>query len=94
MSAPGSLFLRLSVPAQGGLRVIATEVAARVAEYLGDDKVDAATVSSAVDSVAAKVAPNGSDGEIHFDFREVDGDLLIEARCGHHTSHVRCPLPA
>jgi hypothetical protein len=40
------------------------------------------------------VAPNGSDADIEFDFRQVEGELLIEARCGARTSEVRCPLPA
>lgn len=94
MAAPGTLVLRLSVPAQGGLRVVATELAARVAEYLGDKVLDAAAVSAALEGVASRVAPNGSDADIEFDFRQVDGELLIEARCGARTSEVRCPLPA
>jgi hypothetical protein len=94
MAAPDTLVLRLSVPVQGGLRVIATELAARVAEYLGDQSSDAAAVATALENVASRVAPNGSEADIEFDFRQVDGELLIEARCGSRTSEVRCPLPA
>jgi hypothetical protein len=94
MAAPGTLVLRLSVPAQGVLREVATELAARVAEYLGDKAQDASAVSAALESVASRVAPNGSDADIEFDFRQVEGELLIEARCGSRTSEVRCPLPA
>lgn len=94
MPAPGTLVLRLSVPAQGVLRVVATDLAARVAEYLGDKARDAAAVSSALEGVASRVAPNGSDADIEFEFRQVEGELLIEARCGSRTSEVRCPLPA
>ena len=94
MTAPGTLVLRLSVPADGGLRVVATELAARVAEYLGDQGQDAAAVSAALEGVASRVAPAGSESNIEFEFRQVDGELLIEARCGSQTSEVRCPLPA
>ena len=54
----------------------------------------AAAVSAALESVASRVAPNGSDADIEFDFRQVEGELVIEARCGSRTSEVRCPLPA
>jgi len=76
------------------LREVATELAARVAEYLGDQARDALAVSAALESVASRVAPNGSDADIEFDFHQVEGELLIEARCGSRTSKVRCPLPA
>ena len=94
MAAPGTLVLRLSVPAEGVLREVATELATRVAEYLGDQTRDGAAVAAALESVASRVAPNGSDADIEFDFRQVEGELVIEARCGSRTSEVRCPLPA
>ena len=86
--------IRLSVPSQGGLRAVASELAPRVAECLGDKPADPASIAAAVDAVAARVAPAGSDGDIAFEFRQADGELLIEARCGSRTSEVRCPLPA
>jgi hypothetical protein len=94
MAAPGTLLLRLSVPAAGVLRDVAKDLAARVAEHLGDKALDAAAVSAALESVASRVAPEGTDADIEFDFRQVEGELLIEARCGARTSEVRCPLPA
>ena len=92
--APGGLVLRLSVPAAGDLRSIATDVATRVAGSLGDRAPDGAAVAAALDAVAARVAPPSNDAEITFDFRAVNGELLIEAHCGTRTSEVRCPLPA
>ena len=94
MPPPDALVLRLTVPAEGVLRVIAAELAARVAEYVGEKPPDPAVVSAALESVAARVAPKGVDAEIQFDFRDADGELLIEARCGSRSSEVRCPLPA
>ncbi len=94
MAASGTLVLRLSVPAQGELRPIAGEIAAKVALYLGDETSDVTAVGAALESVAARVAPNGSGGDIAFEFREIDGELVIEARCGTQSSEVRCPLPA
>ena len=86
--------LRLSVPYGGALRGIASDIAARVAEYLKDRAPDARVVSAAVDRVAASVAPASADAEITFAFRDVNGELLIEAHCGSRSSEVRCPLPA
>jgi hypothetical protein len=86
--------LRLSVPSGGELRIIAADVAKRVVEYLQERAPDAAAVASALDNVAANVAPASADTEITFDFRERNGELLIEAHCGSRSSEVRCPLPA
>lgn len=94
MAAPGTLVIRLSVPSQGGLRQVASDLAAHVAGHLGDTTRDAASVSAALDAVASRVAPAGSEADIEFEFSQSEGELLIEARCGNRTSEVRCPLPA
>ena len=88
------MLLRLSVPAGGDLKVVAVDVAKRVAEYLREGAPDTMGLKVAVEGVASKVAPAATDGEITFDFREVNGELQIEAHCGSRSSEVRCPLPA
>ena len=88
------MLLRLSVPAGGDLKVVAVDIAKRVAEYLREGVPDIMGLRVAVEGVASKVAPAASDAEITFDFREVNGELQIEARCGSRSSEVRCPLPA
>lgn len=85
--------VRISVPAQGELRAIVADVAAKAAGFLGH-AADAAAFGAAIDGVAGRVAPAGSGADITFEFRRADGDLLIEARCGARSSEVRCPLPA
>ena len=101
MSGPGgngadkrALELRLSVPAQGGLRAVATEVATRVAAYLGSTLPDAESVGAALEALAERVAPAGTQGEITFEFTEQDRELLIRARCDGRSSEARCALPA
>ena len=86
--------LRLSVPYGGALRVVASDIAARVVESLKDRAPAAGVVAAALDRVASSVAPSSADAEITFDFREVNGELLIEAHCGTRSSEVRCPLAA
>jgi len=86
--------LRLTVPFGGALRAVAPDVAARVVEFLRARAPDAQIVATALDNVAASVAPASADAEITFDFRDVNGELLIEAQCGSRSSEVRCPLPA
>jgi hypothetical protein len=92
--APDGLVLRLSVPSGGDLRLVAIDVATRVAEFLRDRAPEAASVGAAVEGVASRVAPVAGDAEITFDFREMNGELVIEAHCGSRSSEVRCPLPA
>lgn len=92
--APGGSVLRLSVPAKGELHVIAVDIAKRVCEYLREGAPDAMGLKVAIEGVASKVAPAANDAEITFDFREVNGELQIEAHCGSRSSEVRCPLPA
>jgi hypothetical protein len=93
-NAPRTLVVRLSVPAAGTLGVVAADVAARVAEYLGTQAPDPAAISAAMGSVASRVAPDSGDAEITFEFCQIEGDLLIEARCGSRSSEVRWPTPA
>lgn len=93
MAPPGALLLRLSVPSEGDLRGLGPELAARVAETF-DRAYDGAAVSAALEGVAAQVTSAGQDGDIAFEFRTLDGDLLIEARSGNRTSEVRCARPS
>jgi len=92
--APDGRLLRLSVPAKGELHVIAVDIAKRVSEYLRQGAPDVMGLRVAIEGVASKVASAASDAEITFDFREVNGELQIEAHCGTRSSEVRCPLPA
>jgi hypothetical protein len=81
--------LALSLPAAGALRVIASDLVAKIAEFLGGA---AAGASEAMERAAAQVAPAGADEEIRFEFQAVDRDLLIRAHCGARSSEVRYPL--
>ena len=89
-----TVVLRLSVPAQGGLRAVATEVAMRLAAYLGSTEPDAESAGVTLEGLAERVAPLGSEGDILFEFSEVDRELLIRARCNGRSSEARYPLPA
>ena len=91
-SSEKQLALRLSVPAHGGLRSVASEVATRLAAYLGSSDADAGCAGATIDKLAERVAPAGVDGDITFEFTEADGDLLISARCNGRSSEARCPL--
>jgi hypothetical protein len=81
----------MSVPAEGALRAIVPGVAAKIAEFLGQN-ADESALAAAIDSVAQLVAPKGPDAQIEFVFRQADGGLLVEAHSGGKTSEVRCPL--
>ena len=91
-SGTGSLTidLALSVPAAGSLRVIASDLIAKIADYLGGA---AAGASEAMERAAAQVNP-GENEEIRFEFRTVDRDLVIHVQCGNRSSEVRYRLTA
>jgi signal transduction histidine kinase len=88
------MLLRLSVPASGDLRGVAVDVAKRISEYLREGAPDTHGLRAAIEGVVSKVAPAASDTEITFDFREMNGELQIEAHCGSRSSEERWPLPA
>lgn len=87
-----ALEMRLSVPADGGLRVVAGELAVKVAEFLGGNAADAGSVSATLERLMSRVATSGED--ITFEFRQIDRELVIHARCNGRSSEVRYPLPA
>ena len=92
-AAPRALDLRLWVPAEGELRGIAGELAAKIAEHLG--AADAKDVGARVAGLASELANGGGHGghDITFAFRQVDGELVVEARCNGNASELRQPLP-
>ena len=91
-----ALDLRLSVPAEGGLRSVAGELAAKIAQHLGTTAPDAQSLAAAVEKLAAQLGNFGEHEEqdITFSFRQVDGELVIEARRNDEASVVRHPLPS
>jgi hypothetical protein len=93
-SAQEGVFLRLSVPAAGDLRAIASELAVKVAEFLGTSASEAGGVAPALERAAREVAAPGGDAQIEFVFRRAAGALLIEARSGGRVAEMRHALPA
>lgn len=88
------LLMRISVPAEGGLRDVAGEVASKIAEYLGSRKSDVASIAASIHGLAGHVAPPGASNDIVFEFHAVDGALVVHARCAGRSSETRHPLPA
>jgi hypothetical protein len=88
-----AMLIRLSVPAEGRMRAVATEIARKLAEYLGTKPTDAETVGRTIDGLATRVC-TGDTGDITFEFREQDRELVILARCSGRSSEARCPLSA
>jgi hypothetical protein len=94
-TADGHAFdLRLSVPAEGDLCEIAGEVAAKVAEHFGAAAADARSLAAKVGKLALELR-NGSPQaqDIAMEFRRVEGELVVEARCAGAASEVRQEIP-
>jgi hypothetical protein len=89
-----ALEMRLSVPAEGDLRSIASELAAKIAEHLGAKSRDAQSLGAKVDGLASRLGTDGRQPDITFEFRQVNGELIIEARCDGQASEVRHQLTA
>jgi hypothetical protein len=94
--SPGrpAMLMRMSVPAEGGLRDLAGDVATKIAEYLGTRKSDIAPIAAAIHGLAGNVAPPGASTDIVFEFHAVDGELVVHARCADRSSETRHRLPA
>lgn len=92
--AQTTLVLRLRVPAAGELRGVASELAVKIAEYLGTGGRDHKSIVTSLEDLARRVAPPPAEGDIEFDFRHSGGELLIAARSGTQSSELRFPLPA
>jgi hypothetical protein len=84
-----SLLMRISVPSNGELREIASDVAAKIAEYLGMHSADPGAIAAAVDGLAGTVAPPGGSSDITFEFHAVKGELVVQARCDGRSSETR-----
>jgi len=91
MSGAGAhtIAMTLSVPVRGDLRIVASDLVAKIAEHFG---AGVAGAGAALQEVAGRVAPPESDADIAFEFRTEDRDLLITARCGGQSSEVRYRL--
>jgi hypothetical protein len=93
-SAAPALDLKLSVPAEGDLRGIAGELATKIAEHLGAKSPDARSLGVKVAGLASQLGNGGghTDQEISFEFRLVDGVLVVEARCNGEATQLRQTL--
>lgn len=83
--------LRLSVPAEDSLRAIAAEIALKVAEYVGTG-ADSQSLTATLEELATRVQSGGND--VIYEFRQLEGELLIEARCEGRTAEARRQIPA
>jgi hypothetical protein len=92
-AAPPTMVLRLSVPAGSGFQAFASELAVKVAEYLGFRAQDASSTAASVDSLIAGIDPHDDKAEITFEFHQVEGQLRIEVHCAGRSSEARHPLP-
>jgi len=88
-----TLVLRISIPAGAEYRAIVTEMAAKVAAYLGDTDQEGAAAAAALGALASTVTADGEgDMEMTFEFRQSDDTLLIRARCADRTADATRPL--
>jgi hypothetical protein len=93
-AASPALDLTLSVPAEGDLRGIAGELAAKVAEHLGAKSPDAQSLGTKVAGLASQLGNGGghTNQEISFEFRQVNGELVVKARCNGEATELRQQL--
>ncbi len=86
--------LLLSVPAEGDLREIAGELAGKIAEHLGAAAGDARSLAAKVAGLALQLRNGSAQAQdIVMEFRQVEGELVIEARCAGEVSEMRQEIP-
>src|SRR3954468_2390372 len=88
-----TLVLRISIPAGAEYRAIVTEMAAKVAAYVGDTEQEGAAAASMLDALVSQVVGDG-DADATFEFRQSDEALLMRARCAGRTADATRPLPS
>jgi len=90
-----TLVLRISIPAGTEYRAIVTEMAAKVAAYLGDTDQVGAAAATALETLAAQVMTAGeAEADATFEFRQSDEALLMRAHCAGRTADASWPLPS
>ena len=89
-----ALDVLLSVPAEGDLREIAGELAGKIAEHLGAAAGDARSLAAKVAGLALQLRNGSAQAQdIVMEFRQVEGELVIEARCAGEVSEMRQEIP-
>jgi hypothetical protein len=87
------LELRLSIPADPMYRGVASDLAAKFAEYLGCARDRRAAIGSAAEKAVAQVADAaGADTHVELSLQATATALTISARNGSHHSKTTCQL--
>jgi hypothetical protein len=85
--------MRLTIPAAGEFRSLATELAGKFAEYSGSTAGDAAKLRHSVEQLAAKVANGaGPDASIDVNMIVRANVLLVRVSSGSKSHEATCPL--
>jgi hypothetical protein len=85
--------MRLTIPAAGEFRPLATELAGKFAEYSGSTARDAAALRRSVEQLAAKVANGaGPDASIDVNMIVRANVLLVRVSSGSKSDEATCPL--
>lgn len=100
-----TLLIRVSVPAAGEFRPIATDLSTKIAELVGAPALDAGSAAELIGELTDEVAPDNADDNITYEFHQIrpasaadagapaERALRIAARCGVRSSEIRHPLP-
>ncbi len=85
--------MRLTIPAAGEFRALASELAGKFAEYSGSTQGDAAELRQTVDRIAAKVT-NGAVPDASIDLNMVvrNNVLRVRVSSGSKSDEATCPL--
>ncbi|HEY7057521.1 MAG TPA: hypothetical protein VH458_13395 [Vicinamibacterales bacterium] len=85
--------MRLTIPAAGEFRAVATELAGRFAEYSGSTAGDAAELRKTIERLAARVTNGaGPDASIDLDMIVQANVLVVRVSSGSTSGETTCPL--
>jgi hypothetical protein len=94
VESPRRLDLRLTIPAAAPYHAVASELAARFAEYSGADAAAAKRLASAVQSLTGGLVDGAADGSISLTMEVRERELVVTAQSGARKERATCPLPA
>jgi hypothetical protein len=85
--------MRLTIPAAGEFRVLATELAGKFAEYSGSTAGDAAELRRRIEQLAVKVTNGaGPDASIDLDMTVRENVVVVRVSSGSTSDETTCPL--
>ena len=90
--SPGSVDLRLTIPAAAPYHAVAAELAGKFAEYAGAAPDAASGLARKIEASLATIAEASPDASVQLEMLSRERELVVTFNAG-STRKLTCPLP-